>query len=60
MADLSAGKEMPLMIDNGLPMPLDGVGVDDLFGEGATLTLRQSSKQIDLRMDKLRNRGCCK
>lgn len=56
-----AAKEMPLILDNGLSMPLDGVGdVDDLFGDGAGLPLRPPSKQIDQRMDKLRNRGCCR
>lgn len=57
-----ATKDMPLILDNGgLPMQLDGVGdVDDLFGDASALPLRQPSKQIDLRLDKLRNRGCCK
>lgn len=56
-----AAKDMPLILDNGLPMPLDGVGdVDDLFGDAAALPLRQPTKLIDLRLDKLRNRGCCK
>ena len=56
-----ATKEMPLILDNGLPMGLDGVGdVDDLFGDATAIPLRQPSKQIDLRMDKLRNRGCCR
>jgi hypothetical protein len=56
-----AAKEMPLILDNGLPMQLDGVGdVDDLFGDTAPLPLRQPSRQIDLRMDKLRSRGCCR
>lgn len=56
-----ATKEMPLLLDNGLPMQLDGVGdVDDLFGDSANLPLRQPTKQIELRLDQLRSRGCCK
>ncbi|KAF4123421.1 hypothetical protein GMORB2_6122 [Geosmithia morbida] len=51
---------MPLLLDNGLPMQIDGVGdVDDLFGDGTGgLPMRQPTKQIDLRLDQLRNRGC--
>lgn len=50
---------MPMLLDEGMSMPMDGVDdVDDLFGDTAALSMPQSSKQIDLRMDKLRNRGC--
>lgn len=57
-----ATKEMPLLLDNGIPMQMDGVGdVDDLFGDATGLpTMRQPSKQIDLRLDQLRNRGSFK
>jgi mediator of RNA polymerase II transcription subunit 16 len=55
-----ASKEMPLILDTGMNMPLGDVGgVDDLFGEGTGLSLRPPSKQIHRRMDVLRNRGSC-
>lgn len=54
---------MPMLLDEGMAMPMGGVddvvdNVEDLFGDTAALSMPQSSKQIDLRMDKLRNRGC--
>ncbi|KAG5985084.1 hypothetical protein E4U55_001587 [Claviceps digitariae] len=50
---------MPLMLDNGLPM--DHSNVDDLFGDGVSLQLpiRSLGKQLQQRLDELRNRGCC-
>lgn len=53
-------KDMPLILENDLPMHLGDVGdVDDLFGDGTGLPLRPLSTQFDQRMDDLRNRGCC-
>lgn len=57
-----ADKDMPMLldngIDNGMSMPMDGV--DDLFGDTTALPMPQSTKQIDLKIDKLRTRGCCR
>lgn len=60
-----ADKNMPMLLDNGLTMPMEGVddvvaGVDDLFGDTTALSMPQTSKQIDLRIDRLRTRGCCR
>ncbi|CAM1506819.1 Fc.00g064600.m01.CDS01 [Cosmosporella sp. VM-42] len=53
---------MPMILDNTMPV-LDNVdvGVDDLFGESVDLSLpvRMQSKQLNQRLDELRNRGCC-
>jgi hypothetical protein len=53
-----ADKDMPMLLDNGISMPMEGV--DDLFGDTTALAIPPSTKQIDLRMDKLRTRGCCR
>lgn len=58
-----SSKEMPLILDNDIPMQLAGVGdvgdVDDLFGDTATLPLQAPSHQLDQRMNLLKNRACC-
>ncbi|KAG5938554.1 hypothetical protein E4U53_007984, partial [Claviceps sorghi] len=50
---------MPLMLDNAMPMHHNNV--DDLFGDGVSLQLplRSQGKQLQQRLDDLRNRGCC-
>ncbi|KAM0276145.1 hypothetical protein ACHAQH_007033 [Verticillium albo-atrum] len=43
------------------PMQVDGLDVDDLFGDGVNLTLptvRGPSKQLAQRVDEMRTRGC--
>jgi mediator of RNA polymerase II transcription subunit 16 len=56
-------KEMPLLLDNDIPMQLTGAGdvgdVDDLFGDASALPLRPAIRHLDERLDILRNRGCC-
>ncbi|KEY74115.1 hypothetical protein S7711_05365 [Stachybotrys chartarum IBT 7711] len=54
-----AATEMPLMLDNSLPVDLDDV--DDLFGDGVDLTLpvRSQRKVLRHRLDELKNNGCC-
>lgn len=49
---------MPLMLDNNMAVDLNDV--DDLFGDGAPLSLanRNAGKQLRRRMDQLRSRGC--
>ncbi|KAG6288143.1 hypothetical protein E4U09_005736 [Claviceps aff. purpurea] len=51
--------KMPLMLDHSMPMDLNNV--DDLFGDGVSLQLsmRSQGKQLQQRLDELRNRGCC-
>lgn len=63
-------KEMPLILDNDIPMQLDGVAdvtdvgdvgdVDDLFGDTATAlpTIQPTNRHLDRRIEQLRNRGC--
>ncbi|KAM0322887.1 hypothetical protein ACHAQA_009229 [Verticillium albo-atrum] len=53
------------MPNGGMPMngsmQVDGLDVDDLFGDGVNLTLptvRGPSKQLSQRVDELRTRGC--
>ncbi|CAH0049842.1 unnamed protein product [Clonostachys solani] len=57
-----ADKEIPLILGNDLSMHLGDVGdvgdVDDLFGDASALPLRPTGMQLDLRIDRLRNRGC--
>ncbi|KAM0626137.1 hypothetical protein ACHAPW_008456 [Verticillium nonalfalfae] len=53
---ISAG-DIPM---NG-PMQVDGLDVDDLFGDGVNLTLpnvRGPSRQLAQRVDEMRTRGC--
>ncbi|KAF4984834.1 hypothetical protein FZEAL_62 [Fusarium zealandicum] len=52
-------EKMPLMLDSSMPVDLNDV--DDLFGDavGLSLPVRAQSKQLQQRMDDLRNRGCC-
>ncbi|PNH42809.1 hypothetical protein VD0004_g4552 [Verticillium dahliae] len=53
---ISAG-DIPM---NG-PMQVDGLDVDDLFGDGVNLTLpnvRAPSRQLAQRVDEMRTRGC--
>ncbi|KAI1077092.1 RNA polymerase II mediator complex subunit Sin4 [Whalleya microplaca] len=55
---------MPLILDNpmgGEAMQVDLTDVDDLFGDGAQLSLppRPPSKRLRQRLDELRSRGCC-
>lgn len=52
-------ENMPLMLDNSVP----GLNhVDDLFGDDVPLSLavRPPRKQLQQRLDELRNRGACK
>ena len=51
-------------MDNGMaaPMQVDHLDVDDLFGDGVALALRNirtPSKYLYQRVDELRTRGCC-
>lgn len=52
-------EKMPLMLDNAVPVDLNDV--DDLFGDGVGLSLpdRSHNKPLSLKVDDLRNRGCC-
>ncbi|KAL6904390.1 mediator complex, subunit Med16 [Trichoderma evansii] len=52
-------EKMPLMLDNTVPVDLNDV--DDLFGDGVGLSLpdRSHNKPLSLKVDDLRNRGCC-
>ncbi|GAB0136152.1 hypothetical protein EsDP_00004464 [Epichloe bromicola] len=52
-------EKMPLILDNA--MPVDMNNVDDLFGDDVPLQLpvRSQGKQLQQRLDELRNRGCC-
>ncbi|KAK2596175.1 Mediator of RNA polymerase II transcription subunit 16 [Conoideocrella luteorostrata] len=52
-------EKMPLILDNAIPMDLNNV--DELFGDDVALQLpvRSQGKQLQLRLDELRNRGCC-
>lgn len=63
-------KEMPLILDNDIPMQLDGVAdvadvgdvgdVDDLFGDTAASlpNLQPTNRHLDRRVELLRNKGC--
>ncbi|KAI1386709.1 RNA polymerase II mediator complex subunit Sin4 [Hypoxylon trugodes] len=60
---MTSGK-MPLILDNamgGEAMQVDLDDVDDLFGDGAPLSLppRPASKRLRQRLDELSERGCC-
>lgn len=57
-ASMTANK-MPLILDNTMPVDLNAV--DDLFGDDVPLSLpvRSQGKQLQQRLDELRNRGCC-
>ncbi|KAG6039308.1 hypothetical protein E4U41_002977 [Claviceps citrina] len=50
---------MPLMLDSAMPVGLNNV--DDLFGDSVSLQLsmRSQGKQLQQRLEELRNRGCC-
>ncbi|PON23873.1 hypothetical protein TGAM01_v207201 [Trichoderma gamsii] len=54
-------EKMPLMLDNTVPVDLNDV--DDLFGDGVGVGLslpdRSHNKPLSLKVDDLRNRGCC-
>ncbi|KAI1337449.1 RNA polymerase II mediator complex subunit Sin4 [Xylariaceae sp. FL0016] len=59
---------MPLILDGhamggmeDAPMPVDLGDVDDLFGDGAPLSLppRSLTRRLRQRLDELRGRGCC-
>ncbi|KAI0007080.1 RNA polymerase II mediator complex subunit Sin4 [Xylariaceae sp. FL0662B] len=55
---------MPLILDNpmgGEAMQVDLTDVDDLFGDGAQLSLppRPPTKRLRHRLNELRSRGCC-
>lgn len=54
-----ADKNMPMLLDDGMgSMPMEP---DPLFDDTAALSIApRPSKQIDLRIDKVRNRGCCR
>ncbi|OHF01042.1 RNA polymerase II Mediator complex subunit Sin4 [Colletotrichum orchidophilum] len=57
-------EKMPLMLENGMDeaMQVDQLDVDDLFGDGVSLSLhtaRPPTKQLRQRIDELRTRGCC-
>lgn len=51
--------KMPMMLDNGMAVDLNGV--DDLFGDavGLSLPVRIQGKHLNQRMDELRSRGSC-
>ncbi|KAK9439087.1 RNA polymerase II Mediator complex subunit Sin4 [Metarhizium brunneum] len=50
---------MPLILDNSMQVDLDNV--DDLFGDDVPLSIpvRPQGKQLQQRLDELRNRGAC-
>ncbi|OAA48761.1 Mediator of RNA polymerase II transcription subunit 16 [Metarhizium rileyi] len=50
---------MPLILDSSMPVDLNNV--DDLFGDDVPLSLpvRTQGKQLQQRLDELRNRGAC-
>jgi mediator of RNA polymerase II transcription subunit 16 len=49
--------EMPLLLDNAMPVDLDDV--EDLFGDGVGLALpvRQNSLQLETRLEELKFGG---
>lgn len=52
-------EKMPLILDNSMQVDLDNV--DDLFGDDVPLSIpvRPQGKQLQQRLDELRNRGAC-
>lgn len=55
---MTTADKMPLMLDNTMPVDLNGV--DDLFGdEPLSLQPPIQGKQLFQRLDELRSRGCC-